>query len=371
MLYVIDQRLRAQNISPEKSAQGACIYRRNLCLYEIITSKTIFTLITVLRDLIRVLFDENLVVQLMNPHPCQHILTVQQCRILLTDIACCSLMRLDVTSMDKLWDLMIMLFKWQLHMIRESPSRLLELTFRHMDGVSKLMPEMRKTLLVDACKRCLIDFWETCTQDEIKDLMDKLYAWTHPFNVKISVLIRTGFQRSDGTFESTPSQMSIEHFKDYFDNIGENVYAKIINATNVKDQRMASIDGKREKHNSSGASNELSSLANQLNISNDIVSPNATENQANKGGDDPGNSDKNSIDLIDDVKCSMTAESPKNDSDQSTSEFVHLKNTTTALQGYLEQFQMENIQADGKKAESFDATEELLKMLEKDQTEYI
>lgn len=327
-----------------------------------------FLFSTVLRDLSRVLFDEKLVVQLMNPHPCQHILTIQQCRILLTDIACCSLMRLDVTSMDKLWDLMIMLFKWQLHMIRESPSRLLELTFRHMDGVSKLMPEMRKTLLVDACKRCLIDFWETCTRDETTDLMDKLCTWTQPFNVKISILIRTGFQRSDGTFESTPSQMSIEHFKDYFDNIGENVYAKSANAANVKNQRKAP-DGKRENINSSGISNELSSLANQLNISNDVVSPNVKEDQDNGGGDDPDNSDKNSSDSIDGVRCSMAAESPKNDSDQSTSEFVHLKRTTTALQGYLEQFQMENIQADGKKSETFDATEELLKMLEKDQTE--
>lgn len=326
-------------------------------------------LLTVLRDLSRVLFDEKLVVQLMNPHPCQHILTVQQCRILLTDIACCSLMRLDVTSMDKLWDLMIMLFKWQLHMIRESPSRLLELTFRHMDGVSKLMPEMRKTLLVDACKRCLIDFWETCTQEEITDLMDKLDAWTHPFNVKISILIRTGFQRSDGTFESTPSQMSIVHFKDYFDNIGENVYAKSANAANVKNQRKASIDRKCESDSSSGVSNELSSLASQLNISNDIVSPNVVEDQAKEGDDNPEKNYKNSNDLIDDVQCSMTGESPMNDSDQSTSEFVHLKKTTTALQGYLEQFQMENIQADGKKGESFDATEELLKMLDKDQTE--
>lgn len=305
----------------------------------------------------------------MNPHPCQHILTVQQCRILLTDIACCSLMRLDVTSMDKLWDLMIMLFKWQLHVIRESPSRLLELTFRHMDGVSKLMPEMRKTLLVDACKRCLIDFWESCTQDEITDLMDKLYAWTHPFNVKISILIRTGFQRSDGSFESAPSQMSIEHFKEYVDNIGENVYAKSANAANAKNQRMALVDGKREKNNSSGVSNELSSLANQLNVSNNIVLPNDTEDQANEGGDDIEKSDKSSNDLIDDVQCSMTAESPKNDSNQSTSEFIHLKKTTTALQGYLEQFQMENVLADDKKGESFDATEELLKMLDKDQTE--
>lgn len=171
----------------------------------------------VLRDLTSVLFDQKLVVQLMNPHPCQHILTVQQCRILLTDIACCSLMRLDMTSMDKLWDLMVMLFKWQLYTIRENPNRLLELTFRHMDGVAKLMPEMKKTLLVDSTKRCLIEFWDACSPDEIEALMGKLLQWMQSFNVKISILIRSGFQRNDGTFETTPGHMQIEHFQVSFE----------------------------------------------------------------------------------------------------------------------------------------------------------
>lgn len=81
-----------------------------------------------------------------------------------------------MTSMDKLWDLMVMLFKWQLYTIRENPSRLLELTFRHMDGVAKLMPEMKKTLLVDSTKRCLIEFWDSCTPEEIDTLMGKLVS---------------------------------------------------------------------------------------------------------------------------------------------------------------------------------------------------
>lgn len=118
-----------------------------------------------------------------------------------------------MTSMDKLWDLMIMLFKWQLYTIRDSPNRLLELTFRHMDGVAKLMPEMKKTLLIDSTKRCLIEFWDGCTVEEIETLMEKLLkTWMEPFNIKISILIRSGFQRNDGTFESSEVQMN-EHFQ--------------------------------------------------------------------------------------------------------------------------------------------------------------
>lgn len=118
-----------------------------------------------------------------------------------------------MTSMDKLWDLMVMLFKWQLHTIGETPSRLLELTFRHMDGVAKLMPEMKKTLLVDSTKRCLIEFWDACRSEDIDLLMGKLLQWMQPFNVKISILIRSGFQRNDGTFESESGQINIDHFQ--------------------------------------------------------------------------------------------------------------------------------------------------------------
>lgn len=344
----------------------------------------------VLRDLTCVLFDQKLIVQLMNSHPCQHILTVQQCRILLTDIACCSLMRLDMTSMDKLWDLMIMLFKWQLYMIKEEPSRLLELTFRHMDGVAKLMPEMKKTLLIDSTKRYLIEFCDACTPDDIGDLLANLWHWMKPFNVKISILIRSGFQRSDGSFEAQPSQVHTEHFQDYLDNIGENVYAKNASSAKSKGSRRSSGLNRDEKMNSSAAiSNELSSLADQLNITNEVVGDelavNAVESATAENSDatEPNEnvaesedkSNKNDL-LVDDVNCSMTVESPKStkgdNTESGSSEFIHLKKTTTALQGYLEQFRNENNQStdsnDGT-ANSFDATEELLKMLEKEPSE--
>lgn len=337
----------------------------------------------VLRDLTCVLFDQKLLVQLMNPHQCQHLLTVQQCRILLTDIACCSLMRLDMTSMDKLWDLMIMLFKWQLCMIRESPSRLLELTFRHMDGVAKLMPEMKKTLLVDSTKRCLIEFWDSCSEDEMFDLLVKLLQWMQPFNVKISILIRSGFQRNDGTFETTPTQMYIDHFRSHLENIGENVYAKNVSASKITDRQHLMVSNDENNQRKSSISNELNSLASQLNISNDIVEESTDDHSKSnesielktvESAADVSSKNEKSDLIVDDVNCSMTVESPSNSfkSDSNTSEFVYLKKTTTTLQGYLEQFQLENTKSMENNADtdqSFDATEELLKMLEKENNE--
>lgn len=317
----------------------------------------------------------------MNQYSCQHTLTVQQCRILLTDIACCSLMRLDMTSMDKLWDLMVMLFKWQLTMIRDTPSRLLELTFRHMDGVAKLMPEMKKTLLVDSTRRCLVDFWEDCSYEQ--EILNDLLEWMVPFNIKISILIRSGLQLNDGTFEMATEQTDAEYFRDYLDNIGENIYAR--NANTAKSKAKPVIKQPEVEHDTA-ISNELSTLASQLNIDNDIVDVESDRSEPDgathsveaeiKQSASARTDDKNDVDG---VNCTVSTEHVTEETDANGSEFIYLKKATSALQGYLEQFEMENMnsntgmedRSDGdgvsntkNSKKTFDATEELLKLLE-------
>lgn len=326
------------------------------------------------------LLDPKLIVQLMNPHPCQGVLTAQQCRILLTDIACCSLMRLDMTSMDKLWDLMVMLFKWQLQLIQEDPNRLLELTFRHMDGIGKLMPEMKKTMLIDGAKRSLIEIWDTCTEPDKEQLMDKLNHWMEPFNVKISILIRLGFQRHDGTFESMPNNAHADMYQHYQDNVGENVYAKNNEAVKSKGRDghqqhrtgndVNQMDGRSR---SVDVSRELSSFAAQLNINRDVETevpePPSKASSIGDRNETGSTAPNENVLLVDDVNYSMTADVPETTESTSSSEFVHLRKTQSALQGYLEQFQLENKQGsiDSDCGQPFDATTELLKMLENDE----
>lgn len=317
------------------------------------------------------LLDEKLIVQLMNPHPCQGVLTAQQCRILLTDIACCSLMRLDMTSMDKLWDLMVMLFKWQLQLIHDDPNRLLELTFRHMDGIGKLMPEMKKTMLVDSTKRSLIEFWDSCAETAKVELMSKLDHWMKPFNVKISILIRLSFQRHDGTFEMTPNYMHADIYQNYQDNVGENVYAKNNEAVKSKERDSHQQRKEIEEHQMDGKSHsidvsrELSTLAAQLNINRDVQEQTAEKMDT---ADRAEVSIENDL-LVDDVKYSISADVPPTTGSTSASEFVHLRKTQTALQGYLEQFHLENKQGsiESDSGQPFDATVELLRMLENDE----
>lgn len=135
-----------------------------------------------------------------------------------------------------------------------------------------------------------------------------------------------------------------------------------------------------QKKRNSSVSNELSSLANQLNISNDILADEPVDEDTDETVEVPEDTEASTANdeeipektdiVVDEVDCSMTNENVEIESvsdESSTSEFVHLKKTTTALQSYLEQFQMENIKSNSlESSETFDATEELLKMLETD-----
>ena len=331
--------------------------------------------ILVLRDLTCVLLDQKFVEQLMNPHPNQNILTTQQCRILLTDIACCSLMRLDITSMDKLWDLMVMVFKWQLFHIQDQPHKLMDITFRHMDGIGKLMPEMKKSILIDCTKRSLIELWDKFDENEKSLLLDSLTEWFQLFSVKISILIRLGFQRGDASFELEFDHKQYEHFADYIENIGENIYAKNHEAMLAMKAAKQSGDAAQQKAKCAGQkksneiNQELASLATQLKISHE-----GTTN-------DLGNESKapNSVLLLDDFLLTFTgtasggeraSRTEKESTQVKFSEFVHCGTTQSTLQKYLEQFRLETSEStsdpEGKNTAKFDATEELLKMLDQD-----
>lgn len=230
---------------------------------------------TVLRDLTCVLLDPKLLDQFMlvppahpdQPPAAHHLLTHKQCRILLSDIACCSLMRLDGTSMDKLWDLMVMVLKWQLTLSGCDTQHLLDLTFRHMDGIGRLLPESRKTTLIDCTKRHLIEYWDQMAETDRTDCRKSMLHWLGPFAVKISILIRLGFQRSDGTFET---RIDSEFFRYYSDHLGENIYTKHAYVTSVSRRKRAgknrmkfsaqvNVDSNRKTH-------EIDALVSQLNV---------------------------------------------------------------------------------------------------------
>ncbi|XP_052889335.1 uncharacterized protein LOC128297688 [Anopheles moucheti] len=238
MLYVIDQRLKAQSIPLDKSAQ-------------------------VLREITEVLLDPKFLHYIATAYQ-QSMLTVQQCRVLLTDIACCSLMRLDISSMDKLWDLMVMIFKWQMFITNKNAQMLLDLTFRHLDGIGRLIPEMRKQILIDNVKKSLLELWEPLCEDEQTIVHRKVYKWLKPYNTKISILIRMGLQKSNGEFEAEPKNNIFYNY--YVNNIGENIYSKTANLAALKAQSDSVGSTSSSNMDMITAGHEIDTLVQQLNI---------------------------------------------------------------------------------------------------------
>lgn len=133
-------------------------------------------------------------------------------------------MRLDPVSMDKLWDLMVIIFKWQLFVARNDPHRLINITFKHLDGIAKIMPEMKKGILVDMVKMKLLTVWDTCDDEAKLNIATVVCNWLHPFNVKISILMRLGLQ--DDSCNFIPIDLSNRTHSDLLANIGENIYKK-------------------------------------------------------------------------------------------------------------------------------------------------
>jgi len=106
MIYILEQRLQAQQVGSEKSDR-------------------------VLADIMSTMFNRPCLQLLFEPQPLyyRHAL-----RHYFEQITHSSVMRLNETSMDKLFDLMTMAVKYQVAACKE-PSELVLVTMNHLDGM--------------------------------------------------------------------------------------------------------------------------------------------------------------------------------------------------------------------------------------------
>ncbi|XP_073961334.1 organic solute carrier partner 1 [Choristoneura fumiferana] len=189
MIYVIEQRLKAQNIPAEKSER-------------------------VLTEVVTVLLHPTLLEELFIPQPVATHAVVKQ---LLQDISATSIMKLDDYSMSKLWDLMTMIYKWQLAVATNQ--NIFDITLRHLKGVATIMPKNFPKCIVEHTMRKFEALAQRFTDDDYKCLNNTLILWFSEYHTKISVLLRLGLQRKDGTF-NLPSTIS----SNITNNLGENIY---------------------------------------------------------------------------------------------------------------------------------------------------
>lgn len=126
-------------------------------------------------------------------------------------------MKLDDYSMSKLWDLMTMIFKWQLAVATNQ--NIFDITRRHLKGVATLMPHYFNEHYIEQVILRFESLSRKFTDDDYKSLNNTMILWFSEYHTKISVLLRLGLQKKDGTF-SLPATLD----PIILQNLGENIY---------------------------------------------------------------------------------------------------------------------------------------------------
>ena len=169
MLYVLEQRLRAQSVSDFKAVK-------------------------VLHDVTRAMFAPEFVNELFTPQP-----TYSQyaTRKLFDKLAHTSIMRLSESSMDKLYDLMTMGFKFQLATC-EKPEDILNVTLLHLATLKSYLTEEAVIDAVDAVDAELRATYGAFAQHEWLALRRGLFRFLGNKRVKVSLLLHEKLQLEDG-----------------------------------------------------------------------------------------------------------------------------------------------------------------------------
>jgi hypothetical protein len=180
MLYILEQRLRAQNITSDKSVK-------------------------VLHDVVKSMFDRTFVAELFKP---QELYTQRSTRQIFDKLAHSSIMRLSASSMDKLYDLMTMGFKFQL-VSCSSPQEVLTVTLTHLVTVRSYLTDPDVIALVDNFEAALRTHFGGFTVGEWYALRQTLHRFLTNKQVKVSLFLQEGIQHSDGRIK-LPSSREVD-----------------------------------------------------------------------------------------------------------------------------------------------------------------
>jgi len=172
MLYILDQRLRAQNILKDKASK-------------------------VMQDIVGQMFDSNCVKELFRP---QKVFTKKALRTVFERLAHASIMKLNSTAMDKLYDLMVMSVKYQLLLCKRGEDVIL-VTLNHLDTIREFVASSGKhvALINSACKE-LTEYYSCLTAPQYMQLRLTLLSIFQDVHKRVSIFLKTGAQLRDGRF---------------------------------------------------------------------------------------------------------------------------------------------------------------------------
>jgi len=171
MVYILEQRLQAQNI-PENKGQK------------------------VLNDVVRTMYYPRFIEELFKP---QEMYSIQSTRQIFDRLAHSSIMRLNESSMDKLFDLMAMGFKLQI-ISCITPKEMIDITLNHLSALKKLVTSNPQLMeLLGECQRQVHECYDTMLLADFNAMRQSLCNFFQDRKVKVSLFLHDHTQNNDGS----------------------------------------------------------------------------------------------------------------------------------------------------------------------------
>eukprot|EP00288_Rhodomonas_lens_P017833 CAMPEP_0177711876 /NCGR_PEP_ID=MMETSP0484_2-20121128/12096_1 /TAXON_ID=354590 /ORGANISM="Rhodomonas lens, Strain RHODO" /LENGTH=381 /DNA_ID=CAMNT_0019223641 /DNA_START=20 /DNA_END=1165 /DNA_ORIENTATION=- len=183
MMYILEQRLVAQKIPPEKARK-------------------------VIADIVRTMYNPKFIQELFKP---QELYSSASTRQIFERIAHSSIMRLSESSMDKLYDLMTTGFKYQVVSCK-SGEELYEVTVNHLGSLREMVsPDVIP--LVETATAMLTRTYTELPAGSLALLRQTLLRNLQDRKVKVSPFLLDGIQNTDGSMVLQPHGMLPPHFQ--------------------------------------------------------------------------------------------------------------------------------------------------------------
>ncbi|XP_046874887.1 protein OSCP1a isoform X2 [Hypomesus transpacificus] len=187
MLYILDQRLRAQNTSDDNTHKGVWSEDDRK---------------RVINDIISTMFNKGFMEELLMP---QEVYSHRALRTVLTRLAHASIMRLNPASMDRLYELMVMAFKYQI-LLCPRPRDLLLISYNHMDALREFVKDTPIIAnQVDETHRKIIEVYTPLSESEFQLLRQTLLIFFQDMHVRVSLFLNNKVQNPNGHFALPPS----------------------------------------------------------------------------------------------------------------------------------------------------------------------
>uniref|UniRef100_A0A6A7FWT2 Protein OSCP1 n=1 Tax=Hirondellea gigas TaxID=1518452 RepID=A0A6A7FWT2_9CRUS len=171
MLYIIDQRLRAQEVPPDRAAK-------------------------VRNDILSIMLNRRFIEEVFKPQP---LYTKTALRGVFERLAHGSIMRLNSSSMDKLFELMIMALKQQVVQCRH-PHEMLLFTLNHLDALRGYATAAPVASLLDQALVLFLKTYIDMPEGELAEVRRLLLEFVQDIQTRVSIFLREGIQTSQGRF---------------------------------------------------------------------------------------------------------------------------------------------------------------------------